>query len=246
MPQRTRWSVVAALMLAASVWPVAAQDGLTVMYNEKPPFFYTKDGMPAGILVDIMLKVADRSGVAIRFESVPFNRILQRLKVEEPGVAALGLSLTEERTAYAVFSLPLYKDSRPIILARASRKSGFTSYARMEDMVSSTNYTYGGVLGNVYPIDPLLATMGKRDRRWAVSPEQLMLMLTLGRFDFMMIYPEELEYLLATAGVAASDIAVLAYPDVPDGDYRYLLFSKSVPSDLVDRLNAAIAALQLP
>jgi hypothetical protein len=72
-------------------------------------------------------------------------------------------------------------------------------------MVTRSRYTFGGKLGNAYPIDDQLRAMVGRDMRFASEAARLPLLLVSERFDFTLLYPVEiLTALQGFGGRAAS------------------------------------------
>jgi len=152
----------------------------------------------------------------------------------------LGFSKTPERESFVTFSKPLYRDRTPIILVRAADVDAFRTFPTLQRVIDSGRFTFGGKQGNVYPIDRLLRDMGANDRRFSGEAFRLPELLVLGRFDFTVMFPEELPVALAISGVSAAKVQQVSYPDIEAGGYRYLLFSTAVPSILVEKINQAI------
>lgn len=221
----------------------AADSVLTVAFNNKPPFFYFESGEAKGILVEQAKQVLQKAKVPYQFEELPFSRVLLELERKRPMFAALGFSKTPERESFAVFSKPLYRDRTPVILVRAADADIFRSHGTLQKVIDSGRFTFGGKQGNVYPIDPLLSSMGARDRRFSGESFRLPELLVLGRFDFTLMYPEELPVALSISAVSADKVQQVSYPDIPPGSYRYFLFSTAVPESLVNRVDQAIAAV---
>ena len=216
---------------------------LTVAFNNKPPFFYFEEGQAKGLLVERAKSIFQKANIAYTFEELPFNRVMLELERKRPMFAALGFSKTPEREVFVNFSAPLYRDHTPIILIRSADAELFRNYTTLQHIANSKAMTFGGKTGNTYPIDSILHTMGERDRRFEVEANQLPKLLVLGRFDFTMIFPEELSQALVASDVSPTKIQQLSYSDIPMGGYRYLLFSQSTPKDILSKVNNAINTL---
>ena len=50
--------------------------------------------------------------------------------------------------------------------------------------------------------------------------------------------------MLSQADFAGSGLAIFHLADPPAGEYRYLMCSKSVPDDVIERINQAITPVQ--
>ena len=70
-------------------------------------------------------------------------------------------------------------------------------------------------------------------------------MVAAGRIDYTIASPEEVEPIMAMAGIAPAQVEVVHFADLPDGNLRYFLCSRAVDQSVIDRLNAGIAALKI-
>jgi uncharacterized protein (TIGR02285 family) len=230
-----------------AVWAFAqtapAQGVLTVAFNNKPPFFYFESGEARGILVEKVKQVFQKSNVAYQFEELPFSRVMRELEHKRPMFAALGFSKTPERESLVIFSKPVYRDRTPVILVRSADAETFRAYGTLQQVTASGRFTFGGKQGNSYPIDALLRTIGANDRRFSGEAFLLPELLVRGRFDFTLLYPEEVQAALAQSAVNATKVQQMSYPDIAPGGYRYLLFSRAVPAVMIERINDAITAV---
>lgn len=221
----------------------AQANKIIVGYNEKPPFFFTDNRSASGSVVELARHIFKDAGVSYEFQPMPFNRIMENLKSQRPNFIALGLSKSPEREVFANFSKPFFKDKKPLILIKKVRKDDFLKFKTFELMLSGSDYKFGGKEGNIYPIDSFLKTIGPRDIRVNVEMTSILKMLHSRRVDFIMLYPDELEYLLTKTGLPAQEFEQLDYPDLPNAGYRYLLFSKAIPQQTIDRIDRSIAKM---
>jgi hypothetical protein len=60
----------------------------------------------------------------------------------------------------------------------------------------------------------------------------------------MIMAEEEAKDLLAQSDIAGSGLAIYHLANPPAGEYRYLMCAKSVPDDLIARINQAITPPQ--
>jgi hypothetical protein len=65
-------------------------------------------------------------------------------------------------------------------------------------------------------------------------------MLQAQRADYMFIAPEEAGSAITQAGLQASTFQVFSFPDMPQGEKRYMLFSRLVDDDTLRRVDKAI------
>ena len=243
---RARTGFVLRLVLACAVWVMASglcRAELVLVYNEKPPYFYTADGVAKGFLIDSTRRVFDKAGIAYRFDPRPFNRIMRDLQAGTPDYCAVGFSRTPEREKFVQFTVPIYKDRAPVLLVRRADAANFRRFKTLEAMLDGTTYVFGGKAGNTYPIDRQLESIGVSDIRINGETQALIQMLNASRFDFMMVFPEERDYLIRLAKLTGDSFEDIIYPDIPDGQARHLLCSTSLDAKTVEAINRAILAV---
>ena len=219
---------------------------LEIGFNNKPPFFFWENHQPKGILVEMARKALDRSGVAYRFEEIPALRNMAYLKLSKPNFAVLGLNKTPAREEFVVFSEPIFRGSTAELLIRAGESNRYNAYKSIDALIDSGKFTFGGKEGNAYPIDSQLKRLAKNDLRFQVETPMLAKLLVAKRFDFTVIFPEELEYALQASKVEPSAIEVFHYPDIPQSKRRYLLFTKSTNPEVIGKINKAISEVIAP
>ena len=138
----------------------------------------------------------------------------------------------------------MWRDATPVLLVRAQDKDRFQQYQGLGDMIKRSAYRFGGKTGNVYPIDPFLKDLGPRDVRFTGEAIRFPLLLVSDRFDFTLLYPEEILPALQASGIVPQAVAAVSYPDIPPGTDRHLLFSQAVPRAVVERMNAALRKMR--
>jgi polar amino acid transport system substrate-binding protein len=99
------------------------------------------------------------------------------------------------------------------------------------------NYSYGAM------IDALLAEKRAFVLSTTAENQQMLRMVAERRVDMMFAAEEEAQHLLGQAGSAARSVQMLRFDDVPIGERRHLMCSKRVPDALLERLNAALPAI---
>lgn len=240
-----RWLLAFVGVLVFAPWAGATPEfDIEFGFNNKPPLFYFEHGKAVGDVVDITRQACTLAGLKCGFVELPFQRVMAYLEQRRPGFAALGFSKSPQREAFATFSEPIWRDASPILLVRAADKKAFQSYASLADMVARSRYVFGGKLGNVYPIDEQLRALRERDIRFSGEAQRFPLLLVFGRFDFTMLYLPEVLPALQASAVVPSAVEIVTYPDMPRGAERYLLFSKEVAPDIVQKLNVALVTLR--
>jgi polar amino acid transport system substrate-binding protein len=215
---------------------------LDVLYFEYPPYYHPlPDGRAAGLIVDLARKVFDKAGVEAEFRFVPVKRILHDIQIGEP-VASLGWFKTPEREEFARFSLPIYVN-RPVgVFFLREKEELFRPYETLEALMASGKFSIGRVAGlsDGPQIDAMLAKHPDRIVNVTADSVRLVKMLESGRFDFFLLAPEEIDVLLQAAQVSPEGFALKAMSDIPHGNSRHIIYSKTVDNALINRVDDAI------
>jgi ABC-type amino acid transport substrate-binding protein len=105
------------------------------------PVIYQDNGQPAGVLVDILRKVSERTGDVYDVQLFPWNRAYDAALRGQGAV--VGLSMNIERQSLFDFSDPLYNDDIQIVVRRG-HEFPFTKLTDLKGKI------LGGVLGASY------------------------------------------------------------------------------------------------
>jgi uncharacterized protein (TIGR02285 family) len=238
--------LTAALVFAAATVSARAEDDLVIYYHQRAPYSVKQaDGSVKGITADIVTQTMSVAGVPYRWEELPSARQMEVLKRGEGKACGLGWFKRPEREEFAKFSMAIYHDLPTIVVAREKdqRFAGTPSIdALFADktltLLTKTGYSYGGV------IDKKI-TEQKPKARADASDNRIMLgMVSRERVDYMIMAEEEAKDMLSQADFTASGLAIFHLADPPAGEYRYLMCSKSVPDEVIGRINQAITPVQ--
>jgi polar amino acid transport system substrate-binding protein len=241
-----RTAFAAAIACVALCRSAAADGDLIIYYHERAPYSAKQtDGSVHGITADIVTQVMSVAGVPYRWEDLPSARQMEVLKRDQAPACGLGWFKRPDRETFAKFSAAIYHDLPTIVVARAGdgRFGGTPSIdALFADkaltLLTKTGYSYGA------EIDGKIAAQ-KPNARADASDNRIMLgMVSKARVDYMIMAEEEAKDLLSQSDFTAAGLAIYHLANPPAGEYRYLMCSKSVPDDLIARINQAITPPQ--
>lgn len=224
--------------------PVASAERVKVLYFERPPYYATVAGKPDGFLVHLARDVFAAAKLDPEFQEMPASRIMKEIKTSPEPVCSIGWFKTAEREKSFRFSLPIYQDMPPLaVFLKTGRQppAGITTLAGLAE----TDLTLGVIDAFSYgpAVDALVASLRSPAVRVNGSQEQLARMLGAKRFDFLLVNPEEVDVLARQGGLRPGDLVRVRLTDLPRGNKRYLIFSKSTSQATVDRVNDAIEKL---
>lgn len=218
------------------------QDIITIHYHERSPYYMTG---PLGIygLCSDPVKIAFRkAGVKFRWQKTPAKRQLELLGENRAKECIVGWFKTSEREAFAKYSHYLYQDKPTIALARADNAK-IISNRRIEETLLNENlillrkngYSYGRF------IDSMISQFKPRQEITNSKNIGMLEMIYSGRADYFFISEEEALILTSTSGLLKTDFKFIKFTNVPDGNKRYLLFSKNVDNKVIDKIDEALA-----
>ena len=248
-PVRIAMVCLAAAVLTALA-PLAASAGdkpeeLRVLYLERPPYYWTENGRPTGFLMNLTRRILDEAGVSADYASVPAARILEVIRADRQPLCSIGWFRTPQRETFASFSLPIYRD-RPLTLLTSRDKADlFDKHATLQDVFDDADLIMAQVASFSYgeTIDRMLREILVRNLTVSTTQSVLPKLILHGRATYMLVAPEEVQTLLRSAGVDAERFVSLEMDDIPAGNLRHFMFSKSVPENIVRRINQAIETL---
>ena len=132
-----------------------------------------------------------------------------------------------------------------VILSTVDTAAHISRHRTLRDVFADTSLIMAQVASFSYgeAIDRLQKEMLGRNLTVSSSQKVLPRLILQGRASYMLVAPEEIPTLLESAGVDPERFASVDMEDIPAGNLRYLMFSKSVPEAVLGRVNTAISAL---
>ncbi len=261
---RTRWLAVVGVLALVALGPQAlaaeadsegaaapvagALNGpLIVSYIERPPYYGTIGGQPAGFLVERMRQALNAGGVDFQFSGMSVKRAISLLKepAATPHYCSLGWYKTKERQGFAQFSAVLYRNRPLVALSTVTNAPQLAGYKTLAAAFANKELIFGRADGFSYGdiIDGLIARLKPRTDTTNPKHEQLVRMLAKGRFSYVLVAPEEVDTMIEAAGLEGGGFFSREFADIPSGEARYLMCSKLVPSATMAKIDAAIKKL---
>lgn len=239
------WRSMVLLSMAVILWgqsTMAEAEPLQVLYIEYPPYYYTSaDGTPRGLVVDIARKVFAMAGVECAYEYAPSKRVLSAMREGQP-VASLGWFKTAEREEFARFSLPVYVNLPLHAAVLRQHSSQFLGYSTLHDLLASGRFVVGRIDGHSYgdAVDLILDAYPRQSVFVAADQERLLTMLEAERFDFLLLAPEEVAMQAKAVGLSTDDLVLLPLRDIPAGNARHIMYSKSVDPEIIRKIDQVL------
>ncbi|MYM22361.1 hypothetical protein GTP46_06870 [Duganella sp. FT135W] len=231
--------ITASLLLA----PLAgqAEDTIHVAYSERPPYLIQQaDGVPAGLTGAPTAAAFKAAGIPVQWHLVPTNRQLAMVKDPHGLNCTIGWFAVPERMAYAKYTKAIYRDKGWMLLANvAFAERGITTMQELASqrdirVLIKDNFSYGGLDKFIQKWHPVVAVS-------TASTLKMVQSVAKGSVDLMFVSEDEGAYILKNeAGDSAANLRLLSLKDMPRGGDRHIMCSKSVPDEVINRLNKAI------
>lgn len=200
---------------------------IIIHYHERHPYYISRGKGVGGIIGDRINFVFKEAGIPLAWQKTPAKRQLEIIKKNSGREGAAGWFKTPERESFAKFSHPIYQDRPTIALARVDQEliqSGKTLVDTIANprlhLLSKDGYAYGAL------IDELLDRYQPNQTATLADNVNMLKMIHARRVDYLFIAREEADELLTRAGLPASDFKKITFTDMPEGNRRYLLFSR--------------------
>jgi len=218
---------------------------LTINYESRPPYQYLVNDKLVGAFVTPIDKALQAAGIRTRWEDIPMKRQLQRVKANIEPVCLVGRYKNPEREAYSVYSKPYYRDAPHLVLARSDNPK-LKNMNSFQDLLNSpalslqikAGYTYGTAL------DEMIAHAKLRVDVPTTENETILRKIYSRHGDMMLIEEPEANWLILHLKLSRDDFVMLNFPDMPAGELRYLMCSKNVDPQLLEKINALLPSVK--
>lgn len=221
---------------------MAMSETLSVSYLERPPYYFTQQGKATGILVELASTIFRDAAIEASFTAMPPKRIMYEIKNSKEPHCSVGWFKKPEREAFAKFSLAFYQN-RPIsVLTSEELANLFESAETLKEifankfliMATVSSFSYGSY------IDELIQEMKPRIHEVSGERRQLPNLIRKRRASYLLTAPEEVEMLVKSAGFNRSAFTSIPMKDIPVGNKRYIMCSKNVSDEMIERINRSI------
>ena len=220
----------------------AAAEELEILYHHRPPYYaLNENGIVSGIVATPINKSLKAAGIPYQWVSRAGNAQLNIIKRGKLFACAAGWFKNPERQKFARYSQPIYRDKPQVVVMRTDSEA-VLQHSTQRSLFSDSNFKFGAKLGYSYGafIDALIEELSPKVMRNTQDSGGMVRMLLGRRFDYFVAAPEEFASLAARLGIAGEDIMSVSLKDIPPGNQRYLMCSRSVPQDLIKQFDVAL------
>jgi hypothetical protein len=225
----------------------AFAEPLTLGFLSRPGFAEMVDGKPAGAFLPIAANAVAKAGVEVTWQALPQKRLIDQVQQDTENYCAVGIYRTPAREAFAKFTAAFYRDKPFVVVSTTAKETEIKAHKGLMDLTMDTNQKLGAVEGFSYgrEIDAQIKTMTGNVDLAVVTPDKIVAKVAAGRDSYMLAAPEEFDIAVKQSGVNGSELAQIAFSDIPQGAQRHFMCSKSVDDATIAKLTAGINALNL-
>jgi polar amino acid transport system substrate-binding protein len=236
--------VLLQLLLPVSV--MAQPEKIILSFIDRAPYYYLDEGNPRGFLLEWQIEVLERAGISYKLRQSTAKGILNRIRKNSSPICSIGWFKNPERQSYGNFTDAIYQN-KPLVILTRSKDGRFEKFSQVSDLFLDNNlilgvnrtFSYGQV------VDALLEKIQPPLNEVDSLQKNLIHMLNKGRFDYMLIAPEEINSLLLNEDFDDSDFIIRDF-GLPPGNKRYLFCSKKVPYSYIEKINGVIKIYPVP
>ena len=185
----------------------------------------------------------EASGLSVRWVALPNSRSLHRLTQADPDFCIAGAGITPERRELGKFSAPFIEDRMIGVIAPKSRRAELDRAHSLADLIGHDHGEVLAYMGFNYgdQVGPQVDALRQQGRLSEVAHNtgQILDMLKAGRGDFGLVSQTYGANYLA-ARPEGGDFVVRSYPDMRRDFQLAFLCSKSVPDEVIEKLDKAI------
>ncbi len=224
----------------------AQEKVLKVGFHHWPPNQMLGTGnKPAGTDIELTKAIFARAGIPVEFQFYPWKRILYLL--ESGGIdVAMSAGYTEERGQFAWFTSQTYREGYNSLFIRAADKPKFQRYKTLTALQGS-GLQLGATLGISYSdeYDLLIQDNSFKAQLNIVDRDRTNFeLLAKGRIDAVLASETIGKRLIAELGYTGKLVRHMHLYGPEDASTYLMLSKKSVPREIVKRVDNAIVALK--
>jgi len=228
-------------LILSSPLSYADCDTVTVHYHERVPYVETSADGVTGLTGNPAALAFEKSAIAFQWKQTPSKRQLLTIKRNTGCDCSIGWFKNPEREKFAKFTHHIYQDKPQRALARAGddrlgdgMNVDMALANRQLKLEVKDGYSYGSFL------DAKIARHQPTLSRTTGANVRMLKKIHRKRADYMFIAPEEAASLIESSGLPAADFKLVAFSDMSAGEKRFIMCSKQVGDDIIEKLNAAI------
>ncbi|MBL7176496.1 MAG: transporter substrate-binding domain-containing protein [Desulfobacteraceae bacterium] len=227
---------------------LGAKDAISIYYYDRPPYrIKVSEEEASGILIEITTLIFQKAGIRYNFHERPFKRVMKELRGDVLGCFP-GVLKTPEREKLYVYSKPIFKNYPLAIVINKKVRGKLSNYPTFKELLTSKlfmgvvdGYSYGSWYdAKIKEYNPKVGTISYAKDSGITKAQNNVIMVAKNHVDYILMSPIEILWILKNHKFIEQKVDILKIKDAPRGNLRYLIFSKAVGEEIVDKVNAVI------
>lgn len=217
------------------------EETISVAWRIKPPHQYLENGIEKGILLERTKKIFAQANIPAHFIEEPAKRIWSNFATGKKNYCSFGWYKTSDREPIVQFSIPFHTDPPHTLIVSPAAIAQVSAHKNINTLLADSHLTLGIVDAVSYgaELDALIKNSKNKIERSTTLPMIMARMVSANRASFMFIDREDWEYLKETEE-SLRQTTQLDLMGMPAGLSRYIVCSKDVSADKMQRINIAI------
>ncbi len=214
---------------------------ITIHYHERAPYYITGPLDVYGLCSDPVKFAFKKAGIKFQWKKTPAKRQLDIIRGNRSNDCLVGWFKNAEREKFARFSHYIYQDKPFIAIARADNHKILSNLSLTDILLNpqlvllkKNGYSYG------HFIDAKIKKINPNQETTNAENVGMLKMIHSSRADYFFISQEEAITLTGHSGLPKTEFKFIYFSDMPQGNKRYLIFSKRVDKKTVEKINTAI------
>lgn len=231
------------ILLLVSNSVIYANSTLEIVYEERIPYIQKDKDSIKGLVATTAIKALTKAKIDYLLKEKPSKRHLYEIKANMNSICALGWFKNKDREKFAKYTLPLYQDNPLGIVTTKDKEKELKELdidtllrANKYTILTKASYSYGDFLDNK------METSDVKKREVYSNNEKMLTLIENKRADYMFISEEEATMLLEKNSYKT--LVFIKVKGIPKGNNRYMICSKKVPDELIDKINYQIKNLK--
>ena len=229
---------------------------ISIEYITRPPYFISsKDDSKVidGVIYKLILKIFNEANIPFEFKNVPVIRTYDSIKENKKKVCSPSSFKTKEREEKAIFSKSIFQDKKTVIIL-SSRNKEIKKLKNSQDILANDNlkmlvkigFSYGKYIDEKVLFYKKIVLAEKNPQQsknviFTSNDNNMMLQdIITGNADYMFMGRNEAEYLLNENPLFKNNLEIKDLNDIPEGEKRYIMCSKIVGKETIDKINNVI------
>jgi len=236
---------LAATVLFPAALSAAGDPPLQLLYADRAPYYITQaNGMVGGLVSGPVREALTKAGIAFEWVVQPGKRQIETIRKGRIRACSPGWFKKPEREKFAKFSDSIYQDRPQVVVIRRDDQTRI-KHATLTGFFKDSKLRFGAKLAYSYGsyIDKWLEDISPPTQRTPQDSTGMVRMLLGRRFDYFLAAPEEFSSLVLNLDEMGQRIVSMEMTDIPPGNSRYLMCSRSVEDILMKRFNKALAVV---